>query len=104
MSNNAHKIIESHFNPATQTAILSRMYVCVAYTYIHAHTHTVLYRNTNICTSIMKDQGKGDGGKLPKDSDNRYLSTDSMSMLAWVGEWGWAKEKKRWNDYAFFFF
>lgn len=40
-SNNAHKIIKSHFNPASQTAILSKMCVCV-HTYTHTHTHTYI--------------------------------------------------------------
>lgn len=30
----------------------------------------------------MSDQGKGDGGNSTKDSENRHLSTDSMSVLA----------------------
>ena len=49
---------------------------------MYTHTPTVLYRNTNICTPIMSDQGKGDGGNSTKDSENRHLSTDSMSVLA----------------------
>ena len=56
---------------------------------VYTHTPTVLYRNTNICTPIMNDQGKGDGGNLTKDSENRHLSTDSTSVLAlcWGREW-----------------
>lgn len=38
----------------------------------------------------MNDQGKGDGGNLTKDSENRHLSTDSTSVLAlcWGRAWG----------------
>lgn len=37
----------------------------------------------------MNDQGKGDGGNLTKDSENRHLSTDSTSVLALCWGSGW---------------
>lgn len=84
MSNNAHKRTRSHFNPASQTAILPKM----------CDTYTILYSNPNICMPIMNDQGKGGGSYLPKDSGNPCLSTNSMSRLAWVGSKSGLKNKK----------
>lgn len=44
--------------------------------------------------TIMKDQGKGDGDNLPKDSEKHYLSTNSMSVLSWVGSEGGLRNKE----------
>lgn len=83
VSNNAHKVIKSHFNPASQIAILSKM---CAYRCKYTHTHSTVQKQTYAYLLWM---AKARGMMATwLDSENCYLSTDSMSMLAWVGEWG----------------
>lgn len=60
----------------------------------HVHIYTALHRSKDMCTYHERPRQRG-CDNLPQYSESLNLSTDSMAMLAWVGECVWAKEKRK---------
>lgn len=74
------KIIKSHFNPAKSNSYFIKD-VCV-----YTHTQSPVQKHNHMHTLLWKTKARMVAAC--QKTENRYLSTDSMSVSVWVGEWG----------------
>lgn len=66
------------------------------------YTHRQYLQKRKHMTPSMKDQGKGDGGNSPRNSENCYCPQTACQCWHGWGEGGSAKARKRWNAYELF--